>query len=77
MLLLNASVMPVTGEWRSTVPITLLSEFKGYHGARIEFYDCEYDKELLEKTRIKELGKTEKREKTIAKNKADKKVKKK
>lgn len=57
--------------------LTLLSEFKGYHGARIEFYDCEYDKELLEATRIKEIGKSEKRQATIVKNKAEKKAKKK
>ena len=57
--------------------LTLLSEFKGCHGARIEFYDCEYDKDLLEKTRIKELGKSEKRQATIDKNKAEKKAKKK
>lgn len=57
--------------------LALLSEFKGVHGARIEFYECEYDKELLEVTRIKELGKSNKRQATIDKNKAEKKAKKK
>lgn len=57
--------------------LTLLSEYKGVHGARIEFYECEYDKELLESTRAKELVKTEKRQATIDKNKAEKKIKKK
>jgi hypothetical protein len=57
--------------------LILSSEFKGCHGARIEFYDCEYDKELLEVTRIKEVGKSDKRQATIDKNKAEKKAKKK
>jgi hypothetical protein len=58
--------------------LTLLSEYhKGINGARIEFYDCEYDKELLEATRIKEIGKSEKRQTTIDKNNAEKKAKKK
>lgn len=57
--------------------LTLLEEYhKGINGARIEFYDCEYDKELLEATRIKEIGKSEKRQVTINKNKAEKKAKK-
>lgn len=56
--------------------LILSSEFKGCHGARIEFYDCKYDKELLEVTRIKEVGKSDKRQATIDKNKAEKKSKK-
>ena len=58
--------------------LTLLAEYhKGINGARIEFYECEYDKELLEVTRIKEVGKVDKRQATMDKKKDEKKVNKK
>lgn len=53
--------------------LTLLSEYKGHYGSRIEFYDCKYDKELMLKTRDKENVKSEKRQATIDKNKSKKK----
>lgn len=57
--------------------LTISIEYrKGIEGARIEFYDCEYDEELLYETAIKELAKSKKREETIKQNKL-KKVKKK
>lgn len=56
--------------------LKLLSEYKGVHGARIEFYDCKYDLDLMLKTRDKENIKSNKRQATIDKNKAEKKVKK-
>lgn len=58
--------------------LTLSEEYhKGINGARIIFSDCKYDKELLEKTRKKEIEKSNKREKTLEQNKLKKKSKKK
>lgn len=45
-------------------------------GARIEFYDCEYDVELMKKTRVTEQTKTAKREKTLDEKKKVKKPRK-
>lgn len=45
-------------------------------GARIEFYDCKYDVELMKKTRVKEQTKTAKREKTLDEKKKVKKPRK-
>lgn len=56
--------------------LTISIEYrKGIEGARIEFYDCEYDEELLYETAIKELAKSKKREETIKQNKLKKKKK--
>lgn len=56
--------------------LTLLGEYrKGIKGAKIEFYDCEYDKDLLLITREKELAKSTKKKATIATNKLKKKLK--
>lgn len=54
--------------------LILLSEYNGVHGARIEFYDCKYDIDLMLKTRDKENTKSFKRQATIDKNKAEKKA---
>lgn len=58
--------------------LTLLIEYrKGVKGARIEFYDCKYDKKLMEATRVKEQAKTTKRKETLeakAKSKRRRKV---
>lgn len=54
--------------------LTLTGEYrKGIKGSKIEFYDCEYDKDLLLKTREKEKAKASKREATMEKKKKDKK----
>lgn len=53
--------------------LTISVEYhKGIEGARIEFYDCEYDEELLNETAIKEMAKSKKREDTLKKNKLSK-----
>ncbi len=74
----EASGLIVDDSYECITELTLCFEYhKGIKGARLEFTECEYDKELLEKTRIKEQGKTEKREKTLQDNKLNKKSKKK
>lgn len=54
-----------------------IEQHKGIEGARIEFYDCEYDEELLNETALKEMAKSKKREETLKKNKLNKAKKKK
>ncbi|WP_195515635.1 hypothetical protein [Paraclostridium bifermentans] len=54
--------------------LTIKMEYKkGVKGARIEFYDCEYDEALLYETAIKEMAKSKKREETLKQNKINKK----
>ena len=56
--------------------LTLLGEYrKGIKGAKIEFYDCEYDKELLIATRERELAKSAKKAATSEANKSKKSIK--
>ena len=49
---------------------------KGVPGSKIIFYNCEYDKELLIKTKEKEQEKTRKREETNKENKKAKRTRK-
>ena len=55
--------------------LTLQAEYKKVNGARIVFYDCKYDKDLMLKTREKELERERKKEETIKANKKKKKTK--
>lgn len=56
--------------------LTIQSEVrKDRHEMDVIFYDCEYDKELMLETRIKERKKSRKRKETSEKNKAKKKKK--
>lgn len=58
--------------------LTLKIEYrKGNPGSKIVFYDCEYDEELLSKTKEVETNKSKKREETLKQNKSKKKPKKK
>jgi hypothetical protein len=66
----EATGVIVDDGYSTVIELTLLAEYKkGVKGAKIEFYDCEYDKELLLKTREKELAKTAKKEETMKKKK--------
>lgn len=57
--------------------LTIRIEYrKGKRGGKFIFYDCEYDKELLQQIKIKEQEKTNKREKTLKENKMIKSYKK-
>ena len=49
--------------------LTLLQEYTKCNGARIEFYDCEYDFDLMMETREKENIKSSKREATMKEKK--------
>lgn len=54
--------------------LTLKIEYrKGQAGSKIIFYDCEYDKDLLIKTKELEINKSKKREETLKQNKINKK----
>jgi hypothetical protein len=56
--------------------LTLKGEYKkGVKGSKIEFYDCEYDKELLFKTKKKEINKINKKKLTMEQKKKEKKSK--
>lgn len=50
--------------------LTIKIEYrKGQRGGKFIFYNCEYDKKLLEDTKKKEMAKTEKRQATMEENK--------
>ena len=53
--------------------LTLAFEYTKCKGARIEFYDCEYDVDLMLKTREKELARESKKEETMKAKKEAKK----
>ena len=57
--------------------LKIVHEQNSYKSSKIIFYDCEYDKNLLYKTREAELKKLQEKEKTLAENKAKRKAKKK
>ena len=55
--------------------LTIKMEYKkGIKGAKIIFYDCEFDEELLHETAIREMAKSKKREATMKENKLKKKT---
>nr|DAH73509.1 MAG TPA: hypothetical protein [Caudoviricetes sp.] len=57
--------------------LTLIFEYTKCKGARIEFYDCEYDVDLMQETREKELVRIAKKEATMEQKKEEKKEQKK
>lgn len=73
----EASGVLVDDSYLCIKELTISIEYhKGIEGSRIEFYDCEYDEELLYETAIKEIAKSKKREETLRNNKLKKKSKK-
>lgn len=53
--------------------LTIKIEYrKGQRGGKFIFYNCEYNKSLLETTRQKEITKTERRKSTLKENKSKK-----